>query len=597
MFRRPARCRIFVLPALTFIAVPGWNACGNDIQGVLPGALDQPQVNAIIRPSALADPYVYGDVFSGKGFNITGFLDTGASGVLLDGDSADALMSMGNTGLPRQAVNGYPVYFEDVGAVGSARFTVSQPFHISIAPYHPNIDDKIVTGQDQYNSNNSFSGVDLSYYNHSISNVRAQISANSDPNDPSALSGVNVLGVPVMKGKVVVMDARPVNTLQLDTMRTYLYAPNTPFNSATHDTDPGIPQTTRTVKLSYGSFDSLTHTGTLDAMGNLVSFTGAQLAANQPTLEHNPFIGPNPLNPVGDTTPPVKIAFGDRTASGSFLLDTGAAASMISTNLASQLDVRYRPGTQGTDNPQLETYDPARPTNAGTLIGEQFQLAIGGVGGTTTLSGFYLKSMLVRTTQGNAANENDPKHLRFLAAPVLVNDIKVSATLTLDGIFGMNNLFGSVLTENSDLGGGIVVPFPVGLAPGAFDWVVFDEPSGLLKLRPRIPGDANHDGKVDFADLVAVAQHYGGAPGTADYFAGGDFNGDNIVDFQDLVTIAQHYGVTDLLNSDTIDLPFTLFNLGMGPNGAQVPEPASAALVAAAMLPLLGRRIRRHRRA
>jgi hypothetical protein len=418
--------------------------------------------------------------------------------------------------------------------------------------------------------------------------VRAQISANSDPNNPSALSGVNVFGTPVMKGKVAVMDARPLNTLQFDTMRTYLYNPNTPYNAAANDSDPGIPNTTRSIKLSYGVFDSFTKTGTLDNSGNLVPFTGAQLAANQPTLAHNPFIGPNPLAPAGDPTPPIKITYGNLSTSGSFLLDTGAGASMISTRLASQLDVRYVAGTQGTDNPQLETYDPAHPDNPGTVIGNQFQLAIGGVGGTTTLSGFYLNSMLVRTTQGNAANDNDPKHLRFLQAPVLVNDVKLNDSTSLDGIFGMNFLVASVLTQNEDFGGEIV-PFPVALAPGAFDWISFDEPNGLLNLRPRLAGDANKDGKVSFADLVAVAQNYGTAGNPDDYIAGGDFNGDGTVDFADLVAVAQHYGLSDLLDSDEIDLPYTPFDLGF----AQAPEPSAILLLSAAVMPALLLRRRR----
>jgi hypothetical protein len=51
-------------------------------------------------------------------------------------------------------------------------------------------------------------------------------------------------------------------------------------------------------------------------------------------------------------------------------------------------------------------------------------------------------------------------------------------------------------------------------------------------------GDANHDGAVDFNDLVALAQHYN-APGISP--AQGDFNYDNVVDFNDLVILAQRY--------------------------------------------------------
>jgi len=53
-------------------------------------------------------------------------------------------------------------------------------------------------------------------------------------------------------------------------------------------------------------------------------------------------------------------------------------------------------------------------------------------------------------------------------------------------------------------------------------------------------GDANRDRSVGFADLVAVAQHYGQVSGGT--FAGGDLNGDGGVGFADLVAVAQGYG-------------------------------------------------------
>jgi len=52
-------------------------------------------------------------------------------------------------------------------------------------------------------------------------------------------------------------------------------------------------------------------------------------------------------------------------------------------------------------------------------------------------------------------------------------------------------------------------------------------------------GDANGDGQIGFADLVALAQHYGQNVNT---FKSGDFDDNGKVDFADLVTVAQHYG-------------------------------------------------------
>lgn len=52
-------------------------------------------------------------------------------------------------------------------------------------------------------------------------------------------------------------------------------------------------------------------------------------------------------------------------------------------------------------------------------------------------------------------------------------------------------------------------------------------------------GDADADGKVDFADLVLVARNYGKTNAT---WFDGDFNGDGSVGFDDLLIVARNYG-------------------------------------------------------
>jgi hypothetical protein len=52
-------------------------------------------------------------------------------------------------------------------------------------------------------------------------------------------------------------------------------------------------------------------------------------------------------------------------------------------------------------------------------------------------------------------------------------------------------------------------------------------------------GDINRDRAVDFADLVVVAQNYGG---TGKTFATGDLTADGKTDFADLVILSQNYG-------------------------------------------------------
>lgn len=577
-FRSRRQTLAFALAPMFFAPVA---ALATDIHGVQPAALDQPRVNAIVRPAGGGDP-LWADFDGQKAFNVQAFYDTGASGVLLSVNTATSLGTLGNPGVPQQTYNGQPVVYEDVGVNGSDRFNVSTSLNISIAPYHPNIDQNVADAEDQFNNSGnppSFQGIDLSYYNHTFTNIRTQI-GHADATNPD-LDDVDVFGIPTMKGKVVVMDPKPVDTL-FDTMRTYTYAPGTTYNAAQADSNPGIPKTTRTIKLSYGSFDKYSQTGTVDATGKLTPLPPAQLPTNAPTLDHNPFIGPNPVNPAGDTTPPVKISYGGHTTTGSFLLDTGAAASIISEAKAQALGVT------------VNYSDPDNPVLNGVPADQQFQLTIGGVGGTKKVAGFFLSSLLVKTMEGNSANDNDPKHFRFTDAPVLVSNITLanpnnaSDTLTLDGIFGMNYLVASAYVSE---GGADGLPTIGALTQGAFDWAVFDEPNGLLKLRPRLPGDANRDGTVDFLDLAALAQSYNGSATTDDPWNGGDFNGDGKVDFLDLAMLAQHYNLSDLNPGDVLELP--QYDLSFGAAG--VPEPGGLALLSIVGCGWVCRRRRRAR--
>ena len=56
-----------------------------------------------------------------------------------------------------------------------------------------------------------------------------------------------------------------------------------------------------------------------------------------------------------------------------------------------------------------------------------------------------------------------------------------------------------------------------------------------------LPGDANHDGAVDFADLTLLAQNYGSSGKT---YADGDLDHDGRVGFGDLVMVSQSYGTS-----------------------------------------------------
>jgi uncharacterized delta-60 repeat protein len=119
---------------------------------------------------------------------------------------------------------------------------------------------------------------------------------------------------------------------------------------------------------------------------------------------------------------------------------------------------------------------------------------------------------VVYTPTSVAPNERgDAAEWRF-AAPL--PDGNYTATLTGAGVADVN---GNLLDGNGDgVGGG----------DHAFDFF-------------HLPGDANRNRRVDFTDLVRLAQNYDQGPMKT--WGEGDFTGDGRVDFSDLVLLAQRY--------------------------------------------------------
>ncbi len=486
--------RSVVFAALT---VSTTRCFATDISDVYSAAIDQPRVNVQMR----LDPA--GEALVGKTLDVNlntvdthsyeAYLDTGASGYLIANDvfgySDSTNTYVPGYLLPPAGLNPtlYPqrqtyadsanqvqqVLFQDVGAVGSGGFNVSQPIYLSLSNYP-------VTDAE----NNAV-------YRPLGHSIKAQVGPvpvvdtvlNGDlASILAGLSSFSIVGMPAMQGKVLVMDNRPlkpfVAAYNIDPfsafnpafISTYLYDKGTPARPGTLDTDPGIVAPSRTVKLTMVDFSAYTQT--------------TPGPAYAPDLYNNPIIGPSPLAGAPDNgTPKVKIAFtppgaaSAQTAEGSFLLDTGAAASMISTHMASLLGITIVdvPGTDPFTGDPI-TIPDLRYNNI-SLPG-QFTLDIQGIGGTKKVAGFNLDSLLLRTGQGNPLNDNDPDHIRFLDAPVIVNDVIFDPVnnLSLDGIFGMNFLTGSAPFDSSTF-------IPAFLSDAPFDWVTFDEQAGTLGLQ------------------------------------------------------------------------------------------------------------------
>lgn len=403
------------------------------IEGVQPAALDQPQIHALLERPGTSQPLSADDGFGGTTFDIQAFLDTGTSSFILSQETAQGL------GVQSEAVNGQNATYTDFGINGGEDFDISEPLNIALAPFTPNADvDNPADWQ--------------TVYNQSLGPVRTEINRQAAD---ELVGPIDIIGMPALQNKVMVMDPTPVDT-GLANMNTYIYNPGTPFNPATADSDPGIPQVDSYVKLSYGDFSR---------------FTTTSPGAQAPAVAANPFIGPNPVNqllsnPPPDNTPPVTISMGSASATGSFLFDTGSAASFISTALAAKVGVSYQPGTYNSDNPVLVD-------SSGNPLPNQFVLPISGADGNPiNVAGFFLDSLTLQTTSH--------QQIEFEGAPVLVADISVTdpntnQTLTLDGDFGMNFLVASTFIDPSgNLGA---------TSGGPFTWETFDQANGLLGLQ------------------------------------------------------------------------------------------------------------------
>ncbi len=525
MLSRAGR-RMLVLAAVCGMGTPAWG----EQFGVFNASLDQPRVSvmasltpggeAMVYDNATIDPNTL-DIIVVQTKSFEAFLDTGASGYLisnqlyqgytdpLSGDFSPGLRYQ-PPGSPAPAPQ-YPqlatytgtggttqnVVFEDVGAVGTGGFYVSQQLHLSVANY-PLTDPEDTTKYAVLSSNP----------------VRVQVPVpapvSTDPLE--ALLGqesFNIVGTPGMVGKVVVMDNRPLSQYVRDLnsgsggslldqvyMKTYLYPKGTAYNAATLDTDPGVVRTKYTIKLTKVNLAGYTKT--------------TPTVGPSPDLSYNPFIGPSPIPGVpdnGNGKVTVQFTFPGTTTTniqtGSFLLDTGATASMISTSMATRLGLQIIEETTYDilGNPVLT---PVIYTNEATpqKLARQFSFAIQGVGGQKTIAGFYLDRLVLPTEQGSATDPNDPNNIEFIDAPVLINDISVpypgdsGLDFTVDGVLGMN-----FLTATMDYTGDIFNPGAMFEAP--FDWVTFDEQAGILGLEPATVPEPAGLGILAMIGLVA----------------------------------------------------------------------------------------------
>src|SRR5262245_9672105 len=107
-----------ILPAVILLS-QGLVARATDVEGDETAALDQPRINVSLSIVSLSASTLLTAPDLDGSFNVTAFLDTGASGILLSNNTADFL------GVQHSTFNGQEVVYSDVGVAGSDNFNVS----------------------------------------------------------------------------------------------------------------------------------------------------------------------------------------------------------------------------------------------------------------------------------------------------------------------------------------------------------------------------------------------------------------------------------------------------------------------------------------
>jgi len=271
--------------------------------------------------------------------------------------------------------------YVDVGVGGTEYFKVSEPLNICLASF---------ASQNPENQN-----IYKCFGPWRVQVKRESAGLLSEP--------IDVIGMPAMVGNVVVLNSGATNSLG------YFAA------DIKKENDPKIPKMDFKVALQLKKFTN-------------------------PKDKRN--VGPLPVsgnNPVIDR---VVVSFNGRRSEGSWLLDTGATVSMISTRQAKKLGLVNQ--------------------NGQPLAKVAFSVPVGGIGQMTMINGFEVDRMTIPMMGGY--------NIIFKNARIGVHDIKYfdvekKTEVVIDGILGSNFLCASAKMDN-------LLPSDIGETP--FENIVID---------------------------------------------------------------------------------------------------------------------------
>ncbi len=443
-------CLNFVLFVLILLFAESACVCADsndlNIDGVFEAALDLPRIYFLFKREPNGPPLEYMGSFE---LNYA-FLDTGASGILMSRETAEFM---------ELAIEPEAQYV-DAGVAGEEYFDVSELLYIGTAdfnaldPYEPDI--------------------------YTLSGAwRFQINQNYADFFP-----IDILGMPVMAGRTVVLD--PSGTNNLD----YFYA------DIKQADDPTIPAVDFKVVLRFEKY---------------VFPEDPRNIPPLPVLAYNPVIDN------------ITAEYNGITSTGSWLFDTGGTISNMSV-------------AQGVELGLTDEYGEP-------VITPDFYIDIGGIGGEVTLPGFQIDNLIIPTLCGYNLVFNNA---RITVHDISVYNAGTDEYIILDGIFGSNFLCASAKIESGwpvDLAAGAFNRIVMDTQNALLGFDVNDvytlpacEDMGMLWAEE----DLNRNYSIDLQDLRILADEW---LNDCDWLnwncRGADLKPDEIVNFRDLAELAK----------------------------------------------------------
>ena len=417
------------------------------LEGTYEAAWILPQIYFLMKREPNGAPLEYEGFFE---INY-GYLDTGASGILLSYETASQMGVMIEVGAE----------FVDTGVGGNEYFYVAEHLYLGLTsmdvtdPYDTDIYD--ITGPWRFQI--------------------TQTTANP------LIGPIDLVGMPAMAGKVVVLDSAATNNF--DFFYADIYEPN----------DSNIPDIDFEVPLRFEKYVFT------DSPENVPPF---------PVMAYNPVIDG------------IVAEHNSVSCEGTWLFDTGGQLSLISVAQAVKFGLTDEIGQ--------------------AIITPDFSALVGGVGGLIEVPGFIIDKLKIPTLGGFDLVYKDAY---VIVHDIGVFDYDLNDTVILDGVFGSNFLSASMRVIDgwpADIAGTVFDNIVIDMRTAMLGFDVNDA-YPTPKCDPAISkplSDITDDYVVDLNDLYLFGQHWLDVNCTPanDYCGRADINKSGKVDFRDYVSIS-----------------------------------------------------------